>query len=94
MYFDKLFTLKGTFMSRIDDILAKQKELEEDLKLAKLEERDVVLKDIKAKIVMFDFKASDFKGLLKSRVTKKQVEEFLAKKATPVKKTAAKKTTR
>jgi hypothetical protein len=81
-------------MSRIDDILAKQKELEEDLKLAKLEERDVVLKDIKKKITMFDFKASDFKGLLKSRVTKKQVEEFLAKKATPVKKTAAKKTTK
>ena len=47
-------------MSRIDDILAKQKELEEDLKLAK-EERDVVLKDIKAKIKMFDFKASDFR---------------------------------
>ena len=33
-------------MSRIDDILAKQKALEEDLKLAKEEERDVVLKDI------------------------------------------------
>jgi len=48
-------------MSRIDDILAKQKELEEDLKLAKEEERDVVLKDIKAKIKMFDFKASDFR---------------------------------
>jgi hypothetical protein len=31
-------THKGTFMSRIDDILAKQKELEEDLKLAKEEE--------------------------------------------------------
>ena len=28
-------------MSRIDEILAKQKELEEDLKLAKEEERDV-----------------------------------------------------
>ena len=43
-------------MSRIDEILAKQKELEEDLKLAKEEERDVVLKDIKKKITMFDFK--------------------------------------
>jgi len=36
-------------MGRIDDILAKQ------------EERDAVLKDIKEKIKMFDFKASDFK---------------------------------
>ena len=81
-------------MSKIDAILAKQKELEEDLKLAKLEERDVVLKDIKKKITMFDFKATDFKGLLKSRVTQKQVDAFNAKKATAAKKTAAKKTTK
>ena len=80
-------------MSRIDDILAKQKELEEDLKLAKEEERDVVLKDIKEKIKMFDFKASDFKGLLKSRVTQGQVDAFNAKKlASANKKPAAKKT--
>jgi len=31
---------------------------------------------------MFDFKATDFKGLLKSRVTQKQVDEFVARKAT------------
>ena len=85
-------THKGTYMSRIDDILAKQKELEEDLKLAKEEERDVVLKDIKEKIKMFDFKASDFKGLLKSRVTQGQVDAFNAKKATAAKKAATKKT--
>ena len=54
-------------MSRIDDILVKQKELEEDLKLAKEEERDVVLKDIKKKITMFDFKASDFQVLTQNR---------------------------
>ncbi len=48
-------------MGRIDDILAKQKELAEELELAKQEERDAVLKDIKEKIKMFDFKASDFK---------------------------------
>ena len=29
---------------------------------------------------MFDFKASDFKGMFKSRVTQKQVEEFLKRK--------------
>lgn len=76
-------------MSRVDQILAKQKELEEELKEAMSEERTQVLQDIKEKIKRFDFKATDFKGLLKSRVTQKQVEEFLAKKAADgVKKTA------
>jgi hypothetical protein len=81
-------------MSKIDAILAKQKALAEELESAKLEERETVLKDIKAKIKMFDFKATDFKGLLKSRVTQKQVDEFLAKKATDAKKTVAKKTSK
>lgn len=76
-------------MSKIDEILAKQKALAEELETAKLEEREAVLKDIKAKIKMFDFKATDFKGLLKSRVTQKQVDEFLAKKAADAKKAAA-----
>lgn len=67
-------------MSRIDEILAKQKELAEELELAKQQERDAVLKDIKEKIKMFDFKATDFKGLFKSRVTQKQVDEFLKRK--------------
>ena len=79
-------------MSRVDEILAKQKALAEELDLAKQEERDEVLKDIKAKIKMFDFKASDFKGLLKSRVTQSQVDAFNAKKATAAKKMATKKT--
>ena len=83
-------------MSRIDEILAKQKELAEELELAKQQERDAVLKDIKEKIKMFDFKATDFKGLLKSRVTQKQVDEFLkrkeAEKSKP--KTTAKSTTK
>jgi hypothetical protein len=81
-------------MSKIDEILAKQKALAEELETAKLEEREAVLKDIKAKIKMFDFKATDFKGLLESRVTQKKVDEFLAKKAADVKKAAAKKTTK
>ena len=76
-------------MSKIDAILAKQKALAEELESAKLEERETVLKDIKAKIKMFDFKATDFKGLLKSRVTQKQVDEFLAKTAADAKKAAA-----
>ncbi len=81
-------------MSRIDEILAKQKELAEELELAKQQERDAVLKDIKEKIKMFDFKATDFKGLLKSRVTQKQVDEFLKRKESEKNKpkAAAKKT--
>jgi hypothetical protein len=80
-------------MGRIDDILAKQKALAEELELAKQQERDEVLKDIKEKIRMFDFKASDFKGMFRSRVTKKQVEEFLKRKQaeTTKPKTATKK---
>jgi hypothetical protein len=57
-------------MSRIDDILAKQKAIEEELKLAKEEERDAVLKDIKQKIKLFNFKTSDFKGYLVTRKKK------------------------
>jgi hypothetical protein len=67
-------------MSRIDEILAKQKALADELEMAKQQERDTVLKDIKDKIKMSDFKASDFKGIFKSRVTQKQVEEFLRRK--------------
>ena len=67
-------------MGRIDEIIAKQKELAEELELAKQQERDAVLKDIKEKIKMFDFKASDFKGMFKSRVTQKRVDEFLQRK--------------
>jgi hypothetical protein len=81
-------------MSKIDAILAKQKALADELETAKLEERDTVLKDIKAKIKMFDFKATDFKGLLKSRVTQKQVDEFLAKKSADAKKTVTKRSSK
>lgn len=67
-------------MGRINEIIAKQKELAEELELTKQKERDAVLKNIKEKIKMFDFKASDFKGIFKSRVMQKQVEEFLKRK--------------
>ena len=67
-------------MNRVDEILSQQKKLEEDLKIAMEEERDAVLKDIKAKIKMFDFKATDFKGMFKTRITQKQVDEFIERK--------------
>jgi len=67
-------------MNRVDEILSQQKKLEEELKIAMEEERDAVLKDIKAKIKMFDFKATDFKGMFKTRITQKQVDEFIERK--------------
>lgn len=54
-------------MSRIDEILAKQKALADELEMAKQEERDAVLKDIKEKIKLFGFKTTDFKGVLATR---------------------------
>jgi hypothetical protein len=73
-------------MSRIDEILAKQKALADELEMAKQEERDAVLKDIKEKIKLFNFKTSDFKGVLATR-KKRGI-------GTAVKKTVAKKTTK
>ena len=67
-------------MNRVDEILSQQKRLEEELKIAMEEERDAVLKDIRAKIKMFDFKATDFKGMFKTRITQKQVDEFIERK--------------
>ena len=66
-------------MSRIDDILAKQKALADELEMAKQEERDAVLKDIKEKIKLFNFKTTDFKGVLATR--RKRGTGTAAKKA-------------
>lgn len=72
-------------MSRIDEILAKQKELAEELELAKQQERDAVLKDIKEKIKLFNFKTTDFKGVL---ATRKKRGTGTAAKKTATKRTA------
>lgn len=81
-------------MSRVEEILAQQRQLEEELKRAMKEERTAVVADVRDKIVRFEITATELKGLIKSRVTKKQVEEFLAKKekAAAKPKVAAKKT--
>lgn len=68
-------------MSRVEEILAKQKQLDEELKLAMEEERDAVVADVREKIKRFNILATELKGLIKGRVTKKQVEEYLAKQA-------------
>ena len=69
-------------MSRIDEIIAKQKALADELEMAKQEEREAVLKDIKEKIKLFNFKTTDFKGVLATR----------KKRGTAAKKVATKKT--
>jgi hypothetical protein len=80
--------------TRVDELLAQRKALDEQLEEAKLAERDEVLADIIEKIKMFDFKAKDFKGLFKTRLTQQQVDEFLATKAKkPAKPRAAAKKT-
>ena len=83
-------------MSRVDDIIAKQKQLDEELKLAMEEERDAVVADVRDKIKRFNITATELKGLIKGRVTQKQVEEFLKRKETAKSKpkAAAKKTSK
>lgn len=81
-------------MSRVAELQARIEEAQAELDDAKLSERSDALKRIKEEIKFYDFKATDFKGLLKSRVTQKQVDEFTAKKAADAKKTVAKKTSK
>jgi hypothetical protein len=80
-------------MSRVAELQARIKEAQAELEDAKLSERADALKRIREEIKFYDFKATDFKGLLESRVTQKKVDEFLAKKAAEAKKAAATKKT-
>ena len=69
-------------MSRVEEIIAKQKQLDEELKLAMKEERGAVVADVRDKIKRFNITATELKGVIKGRVTQKQVEEFLKRKET------------
>lgn len=69
-------------MSRVAEILAQQKQLEEELKTAMKEERQAAVNDVREKIKRFNISATELKGLVKGRVTQKQVEEFLKRKET------------
>lgn len=73
-------------MSRVAELQARIKADQDELVEATKLERGDALKRIKADITLYDFKATDFKGLLKSRVTQKQVDEFIAKKSADAKK--------
>ena len=83
---------KEPFMSRVAELQARIKADQDELLEAVKLERTDALKRIKADIKLYDFKATDFKGLLESRVTQKKVDDFLASKAAKAKKSVAKKT--
>jgi C4-type Zn-finger protein len=85
--------IEGIAMTRLDEINAKIAALEEERKDAMLTERGNVLTKIKADIKAYGFMATDFKGLLESRVTQKKVDDFLASKAAKAKKAATTKKT-
>ncbi len=61
-------------MSRVEEILAKQKQLDEELKVAIQEERDAVVADVRDKIKRFNITATELKGLIKGRVADKYLK--------------------
>jgi hypothetical protein len=81
-------------MSRVAELQARIKEAQAELEDAKKFERADALARIKEEIKFYDFKASDFKGMFKSRITQKQVDEFTAKKEAEAKKAATPKKTK
>ena len=81
-------------MSRVAELQARIKEAQAELEDAKLTERDDALARIKEEIQFYDFKSTDFKGLLRTRVTQKQVDEFLARKSAAAKKASTPKKTK
>lgn len=80
-------------MSRVAELQARIKADQDELIEAVKLERADALKRIKADIKLYGFKATDFKGLLESRVTQKKVDEFNARKAAEEKKAATSKKT-
>lgn len=76
-------------MSRVAELQARIKADQDELIEAVKLERSDALNRIKAEIKLYDFRSTDFKGLLKTRTTQKQVDEFLTKKSAAAKKVAA-----
>ena len=73
--------------SKVAQIHAQQEELAKQLEVAMTEERTAVIAQMRKDIVDYKITATELKGVIKGRVTEKQIEEFIAKKA----KTEAKK---
>ena len=74
----------GVNMTRVDEINAQIAKLEAEREDAMLKERANVLAKMKADIKLYNFKTSDFKGVLATR----------KKRGTAAKKVATKKTTK
>lgn len=66
-------------MSKVAQIRAQQAQLAQELEIAMKEERAAVIAQMRKDIVEFKITATDLKGVVKGRVTDKQVEEFLEK---------------
>jgi len=67
-------------MSTYDQLIAEKKALELKIANAMETQRPEIIKDIKEKIIAFKLKAIDFKGCFETRITQKQVEEYLISK--------------
>lgn len=67
-------------MSKVAELQARIKADTEALAEAVKDEKTDALKRIKAEIKLYGFNATDFKGMFKSRITQKQVNDFLANK--------------
>jgi 23S rRNA A1618 N6-methylase RlmF len=52
-------------MDYIDKIIARQKKLAEKLEIARQHKRKAILKDVKEKTKILDFKVADFRRTLK-----------------------------
>ena len=75
--------------SKVAQIRAQQEELTKQLEVAMQEERAEIVAQVRQNIVDYKITATELKGLVKGRVTEKQIEEFIAKKAKAEAKKAA-----
>jgi sulfur relay (sulfurtransferase) DsrC/TusE family protein len=75
--------------SKVAQIRAQQEELAKQLEVAMHEERAEIVAQVRQNIVDYKITATELKGLVKGRVTEKQIEEFIAKKAKAEAKKAA-----
>ncbi|WP_162995930.1 hypothetical protein [Acidovorax sp. 1608163] len=56
-------------MSRAEEIIAQQKQIEEELKITMQEERNAAAAVVDDKIKCLNITATELKGLIKSRIT-------------------------
>lgn len=67
-------------MGRIEDLLAEKQRLEADIAAAMAEQRQAVVEEVRDKIRRYRITATELKGLIKGRVTARQIEEYIRRK--------------